>query len=153
MPDDGRKIYRWFTPGIPRPGGSKRAFVNPKTGRAIVTEDCKRSKDWRACVALAGREHFEKPLLGPLRVSFEFHFLRPKGHYGKKGVRPSAPTYPAVRPDVSKCIRSTEDALTGIAWRDDSQIVQQVAVKVYTDSSSGAWIEIEELREVQVERN
>jgi Holliday junction resolvase RusA-like endonuclease len=136
-------MIRFFVPGIPRTAGSKRAFVI--NGRAIVTEDNKRSKNWRAAVALVANEHFLSPYTGPLRATFTFHILRPKGHMGKHGVRPSAPKYPAVRPDVSKTIRATEDALTGIAWKDDAQIVEQIAAKLYTESTAGAWITIEEM--------
>ncbi len=135
-------MIRFFVPGIPRPGGSKRAFV--VKGRAIVTEDNARSKDWRASVAMAADEVIHKPLEGPLRVTFAFLLLRPKGHFGKRGIRNSAPAYPAVRPDTTKCVRSTEDALKGIAWKDDSQIVDQHATKEYSEVS-GAWITVEEL--------
>lgn len=131
----------FFVPGIPKPGGSKRAFVIPKTGRAIVTEDCKGSKDWRTAVAFAATEKIPAWFPGPLRVTFVFYLPRPRGHYGTgrnaPGIRASAPDYPAVRPDTSKLVRSTEDALKGIAWGDDSQIVQQIASKEYVDCLSG----------------
>jgi Holliday junction resolvase RusA-like endonuclease len=35
------------------------------------------------------------------------------------------------RPDVLKLARAAEDALTGIVWRDDSQIVHETLAKVY----------------------
>lgn len=41
--------------GKPQPAGSKRAFVNPKNGRAIVTEDNKKSKPWKQQVAVAAQ--------------------------------------------------------------------------------------------------
>lgn len=121
----------FFVPGIPRPGGSKRGFVIPGTKRVVITEDCKRSKDWRTSVAWAAKEAIQEPLRGALRMEFTFILPRPKGHFGKGGVRKSAPVWPAVRPDTTKLIRSTEDALKGIAYLDDSQIVQQMASKCY----------------------
>lgn len=148
-PTNPRSLWRWiiglnheqvavifFAPGIPAPGGSKRAFV--VGGRAIVTEDCKRSKPWRERVACAARDAYAgPPLNGPLRVEFAFVVPRPKGHFGTgknaRAVRPSAPAYPAVKPDTTKLVRSTEDALKSILWDDDSQIVQQVATKTYGD--------------------
>lgn len=131
--DPGPAEVTFFVPGIPKPGGSKRGFVNPKTGRVMVTEDCLRSKDWRAVVALKAAEVMGErdPMAGPLSARFVFLFLRPKGHYGKRGLRASAPAYPTGRPDTTKLLRSTEDALKAIAWRDDSQIVLQVATKQY----------------------
>lgn len=127
----------FFVPGLPRPGGSKRAFINPKTKRPIVTEDNSRSKDWRASVAQIAAMTVPAPLDGPLEIAFDFFLPRPKGHFGsgRNGgrLKPGAPTWHAVRPDCTKLIRSTEDALSGICWRDDSQIAKQTASKRYAD--------------------
>lgn len=133
----------FFVPGLPRPGGSKKGFYIPKINRVVITEDNKRSRDWKATVALVASEHFKEPLIGALAVRFDFCLPRPKGHYGAKGVKPSAPHYPAVKPDATKLVRSTEDSLTGIAWRDDAQIVHQVAIKRYAEPI-GAWITVAE---------
>jgi Holliday junction resolvase RusA-like endonuclease len=135
---------RFFVPGIPRPGGSKRAFYKAKIKRVVITEDNKHTKDWRNSVAWAAAEAIKTPICGPLEVSFAFCLPRPKGHYGSKGLKPSAPKYPTVKPDTTKLIRSTEDAMKGIAWNDDSQIVHQVANKTYGDKA-GCWITIREL--------
>lgn len=134
------RVLRFRVPGIPRPGGSKRAFVNKKTGRAIITEDCTRSKDWRSVVtafahdAMMGHELFT----GPIAVEFIFYLARPKGHFRTGAhageIRTFAPIYPAVKPDTTKYVRSTEDAMTGIVWRDDAQIVDQTAYKRYCNA-------------------
>ena len=132
----------FWVPGIPKPGGSKRGFYSAKLKRVIITDACKDNKDWKNSVSMNANSHFPNgPLQGPLEVHFEFHIPRPKGHFGKKGVRPSAPQYPAVRPDCTKLIRSTEDALTGIAWDDDSQIVTQLGTKRYSQKA-GAQITV-----------
>jgi Holliday junction resolvase RusA-like endonuclease len=137
---------RFFVPGIPRPGGSKKGFYIKKLNRVVVTEDNKRSKDWRASVGDKAFEAVTAPLAGPLRVTFAFYLPRPKGHFNSRGeVRPSAPKYPTGKPDVTKLIRSTEDAMKGIAWNDDSQIVEQPGSKQYTTGAAGAWIVIEAL--------
>jgi Holliday junction resolvase RusA-like endonuclease len=137
----------FFVPGIPQPGGSKRAFV--VAGHANVTEDAKRSKDWRASVALAGGELFAVPLAGPVALEFHFIFPRPRGHFGTGRnagtVRPGAPRHHVTKPDCTKLARSTEDALKGIAWGDDSQVVWQVITKRYGDRP-GCKIMIRELR-------
>jgi Holliday junction resolvase RusA-like endonuclease len=137
-------VIQFFVPGVPQPGGSKRAFV--VAGRAVVTEDAKRNKPWRASVAMAGHEAHAGPLLdGPLAVSFLFVLARPRGHFTPRGaLRKSAPKHPAVKPDVLKLARSTEDALTGVLWRDDSRTVALVARKVYGDQA-GCWISVSEM--------
>ena len=130
-------VISFFVPGVPQPGGSKRAFVNKKTGRAIVTEDCKRNKPWRSVVVGIAMQALgtAPPLAGPLVVEFTFFILRPKGHFGSgrnsARLKPSAPGWPVVKPDTTKLVRAVEDALTGIAWVDDALIVEQVARKVY----------------------
>lgn len=135
---------RFFVPGIPRPGGSKKGFYIPKLNRVVITEDNPKSKDWRNSVAWAASEVIKTPLTGPLEVRFLFLMTRPKGHFGARGLRPSAPLYPIVKPDVTKLIRSTEDALKGIAWVDDSQVARQQGEKTYADRA-GCWIVIREL--------
>jgi Holliday junction resolvase RusA-like endonuclease len=129
----------FFVPGIPAPGGSKRHI-----GGGRIIEDCKRTKGWRACVALAAMQAGCVPLDGPLTMSIAFWMPRPKGHYRKDGrLKPSAPEYPTTKPDTTKLVRSTEDALKGICWRDDAQVVYQVASKVYAGPNGIAGADIE----------
>jgi Holliday junction resolvase RusA-like endonuclease len=145
----------FFVPGVPQPGGSKKGFVvKTKSGglRANVVEDAKRNAPWRAVVSLAGSEAFLVPLTGPLSVSFSFAMPRPGSHYGTgrnaDKLKPSSPAGHTSKPDITKLIRSTEDALKGIAWVDDSQIVSQSAGKMYTnDRRPGCWIMIQPFNE------
>jgi Holliday junction resolvase RusA-like endonuclease len=146
MGGEAPMIISFFVPGIPRPGGSKR-YLGHRGGKPIIIDDCAKNKDWRAVVALAAKGAMgdRPPLTGPLAFHVEFYFPRPKSHYGKFGLKLSAPEKPMVRPDLTKIARSTEDALTGIAWRDDSQIVTQTFRKIYSVSVVGASIEVKEL--------
>jgi Holliday junction resolvase RusA-like endonuclease len=137
-----------FVPGIAQPGGSKRAFYIPQLKRAVVTDANAKAKDWKSTVAVFARQAYSGPLLdGALNVTMVFHRPRPKGHYGKKGLKPSAPKHPTSKPDVLKLARSTEDALTGIIWRDDSATVVLTISKVYTEEMPGATITIQPLEE------
>lgn len=119
--------------GSAKPAGSKRGFL--RGGRVIVTDANPNAKPWKLQVAqvageaMAGRELIE----GPLEVSFQFFRARPKGHYGKKGFSAAgrAMPYPTGRPDVLKLARGVEDALTGIVWGDDAQIVRELLAKEY----------------------
>ena len=122
--------------GNAKPAGSKRAMVNKYTGKANVRDACKGSKDWKALVSLAAREHAPEELLdGPLYVSMTFWQLRPKSHSytGKRAylLRDDAPQFPTGKPDVLKLARAVEDALTGVIWRDDAQIVAELIRKEY----------------------
>lgn len=139
----------FFVAGQPVPGGSKKAFVNSRTGRVNLVDDSgRRGKDWRADVRAAAQEVYKGPLLdGPLAVAFVFVQRRPAGHYGtgrnRGKLKANAPPYPIGKPDVTKLIRSTEDALKGILWTDDSRIVVQFGEKNYGDNP-GARITIKE---------
>jgi len=144
-------MIEFFVPGIPKTAGSKRAFVNPKTGRAIVTEDCRRSKDWQAVVAHEAAEEYSGPLLhGPLWVRMHFWLPRPKAHYhtGKRSglLRDVAPEWHAKRPDALKMARAVEDALTGVLWVDDAQIADERLTKHYGERP-GVVVRVQQLED------
>lgn len=128
----------FFVPGLAAPGGSKTATVVRRKGGEIVTvngrplvtmrDAGKNNKEWRATVALFARQAYQgDPLSVPLDVRFEFVVQRPMSHYRggdrERGVKLTAPRYPAKKPDGLKLSRSTEDACTGILWADDCQNV------------------------------
>ena len=130
------EVLSFFVAGTPAPGGSKKAFV--RGGRAVVVDDAKNNASWRERVAAVASGHHRGPLLdAPLAVTFVFFTLRPRGHYGggrnAARLKPSAPRYPTTKPDALKLARSTEDALSGVVWRDDSTTVDLVVRKRYGD--------------------
>lgn len=151
MPD----VVEFFVPGHAAPGGSKKAFRHATTGKVIVMDDAKGNKEWRSSVAKFGYEAMigKKPLEGPLFVSFTFFQTRPKGHYGSGRnaavLKPSAPRFPTARPDTTKLIRAAEDALKGISWLDDAQIVHQIGRKVYGERP-GLRIQIKQIGEERI---
>jgi Holliday junction resolvase RusA-like endonuclease len=131
--------------GIPAPGGSKRGFLHKATGRVIVVDACRRSKDWKALVSHAAAEAYAgEPLVGPVALEVEFRMPRPKAHYTTRGLRATAPEHHTRVPDATKLLRSTEDALTGICWHDDAQVAVQVVRKVYHEQP-GARIVVQRL--------
>lgn len=137
------RTLRFTVFGAAEPAGSKRAFV--VNGRAVVTDANRKSKGWKAAVAEKAGEVYSGELLdGPLQVVFTFYRPRPASHYGTgrnaDKLKPSAPAFPATRPDVLKLARGVEDALTGIVWRDDARIVTEVLRKRWGNPAS---VEIE----------
>lgn len=134
----GRSVT-FEVPGRAQPAGSKRAFPIKRKGGKIgvaVTDANPESRAWKERVALKaaeacrGMDIFE----GPLRLKVVVCLLRPAGQLKKSGgLKKGARICPAVRPDITKLIRGIEDALNGLAWRDDSQIVEQEAMKLYAD--------------------
>ena len=133
--------------GKPATAGSKRAFHSKKTGKTWITDDCTRGKEWRATVRAAAVEQRLTAELyrGPILLLVRFHLARPKSHYrtGKNAgsLKDSAPAFPTTKPDTTKLLRAIEDALTGIIWEDDAQVVFQIVSKAYA-SLPGATVRV-----------
>lgn len=119
--------------GTPAPQGSLKAFVLGK--RAVMTSANKHTMPWRMTVRqqLIDAGHGIELLDSPVRIIMEFHMPRPKGHYGKKGVRKSAPLHPTVKPDLDKLARAVLDALTGVVLWDDARVVSIEASKKWAN--------------------
>jgi Holliday junction resolvase RusA-like endonuclease len=138
--------YEFFVPGKPQTAGSKRAFPHRTTGRIIVVDDCKGGKVWRKAVQYHAGTVCKAMLAGPLAVSVVFVMPRPLSHRKKDGTTaPGAPRYHIVKPDTTKMLRAIEDALTGVAWIDDAQVIVQTAAKRYAryGEEPGARVTIE----------
>jgi len=148
----------FFVPGIPRPAGSKVGFaiVNKATGQPVykdgriltrVKESGKHTAAWRADVKHFAYQHYgdREPMAGPLVLSVVFYLRRPQGHYGTGRnaalLKDFAPVYPMSQPDTTKLLRAVEDALTGILWLDDAQVVTQIGLKRY-GPTPGALIKV-----------
>ena len=124
-----------------------RAFM-PKRGKfPIVTADNAKTKPWRqeiagACLA----ELPEGEAAGsnvPFRVAIGFFFERPKSVNKRISDK-------VTRPDLDKLARAVLDALTGIAFVDDSQVVDLHCTKNF-GSPARAEITVEEALPPQVE--
>ena len=119
-------------PGIPVPQGSTRAFVVKGKGgapaRAVTTAANPRTKGWRNDVAALALEHAPPALwTGPVLISMAFRFPRPASVPRHKR------EWPVTKPDLDKLIRAIYDALTGIVWKDDAQVVSSSESKSYDD--------------------
>jgi Holliday junction resolvase RusA-like endonuclease len=64
---------------------------------------------------------------GPLAVSIVVQLLKPKS------APKNRPVWPIVRPDADNYGKLVLDALNGILWRDDSQVVDLRIQKVYAE--------------------
>jgi len=64
-------------------------------------------------------------LIGPVDLRVDFFMPRPKSHYRLSGTGPlkdGAPVYHVQKPDATKLLRSVEDALNDVVWKDDVQV-------------------------------
>jgi crossover junction endodeoxyribonuclease RusA len=138
--------------GIPAAQGTARAFV--AGGKARIATDANRTNSpigaWRAAIATEARREYGdiEAARGPIRIVAELSWPRPKAHYRAgtpaKGLRPLAPALKASKPDVDKAARALLDALTGIAYADDAQVVELKVSKLWGETP-GAVIAITEI--------
>lgn len=149
--------------GAAQTAGSKRSFVplhrttkqpfrNRRGGIVVSTiDDNPKGKDWKAAIAMTARNVYRGPLLDcAVSVTMRFYRPRPKGHFGKNGLNATGREshWPTTKPDVLKLARCAEDALTGVVWRDDAQIVFELIEKLWGEPARME-IEIEPASEVQ----
>jgi len=128
-------VIHFTVPGIAAPQGSKKAF-RTKGGRIALVESSPNVKPYRASVASAAYAAGAKVLHGPIFITVVFQFVRPKSHYTAKGALRDAAPRNVGKPDIDKLCRAVLDALTGIAYADDSQVVALDASKVYGPTAS-----------------
>lgn len=114
--------------GHPEPQGSTKAFIPKGWNRAVITSDNKKVKPWRQQIAGTAIDTpgmvLWKREQGGVNMTLVFVLARPASL--KKSW-----TVANKKPDMDKLQRAVFDALTGIAYEDDSQIVAVHAVKAY----------------------
>lgn len=131
-----RELVQFFVRGKCEPAGSKKAV--PMGRRWGVVDDNPAAEGWKKSVAgvamveMNGRQPYE----GPMRVSMTFLLERPKSHYLTDGrslsVAGRAFICHTQRPDALKLARAVEDAMSGVVYVDDNQIVEEHLLKRWT---------------------
>lgn len=115
-------------PGEPRPLARPRFsgdnVYNPSAGHIRDWARAAQPHERAACVA----PH------GPVRIDLTFEFARPQSHRRARGaLKDTAPLFHVSTPDVDNLAKLALDAMNGRFYRDDSQVVELTARKVYTD--------------------
>ena len=107
--------------------GSTRSFVNPKTNRVVTLADNKSLKQWTIDARWQARAAKVPMIYKPhgVRVFARVEFVKPKT---------AKQSTPSVRPDCDKLLRAILDALTGVGYADDSQVVYAAIEKAYGPS-------------------
>lgn len=121
--------------GVPVPQGRPRAFKMPNG--AVRVYDPENSRDWKRTV-LAQVLVFkpERPSAAALALSCAFTFPRPKS-------LPKRIVNHVRRPDCSNLVKAIEDALNGVVYLDDSQIVKLEVTKTYGETPGVAILVVE----------
>jgi crossover junction endodeoxyribonuclease RusA len=111
--------------GVAQPKGSTRAFMPKGAAFPVVTTTNRSLKAWQYAVQRAAGLEFDRQVQGPIALLATFYLPRPKST--RKG------SYHLKKPDLDKLTRAIGDALTGTAYRDDSEIVSIHTHKCYAD--------------------
>jgi Holliday junction resolvase RusA-like endonuclease len=98
--------------------------------------DPKESKDYKKYVSLIARQHApKKPIEDPVSVSLKIYRQIPESTTKKdRALFLAGIKRPVVKPDNSNYAKGIEDALNGIIYKDDSQIVDLTISKFYSDN-------------------
>ena len=116
-------IYTFTIPGPPVAKGRPRFTV--RAGRAIIfTPEKIRSWDNAAKLIIWRGMGGKQPLEGPVSVEFRLCMPKPKKLKRK---------HHTIKPDIDNLIKSGFDAMNGIVFIDDAQVVMLVARKEYSD--------------------
>lgn len=81
----------------------------------------------------------------PVDLIMTFYFRRPKNDYKKDGsLKPSAPTYHTIRPDVDNLAKAVMDAMTHCGfWKDDSQVIRLEVIKRWAQGNLEPGVNVE----------
>ena len=87
-----------------------------------------------------------QPFEQAVRFIIVFYMPRPKSHYrtGKysKLLKSNHPTYHVFKPDIDNLVKMIADIMNGKFYKDDSQIAQLKAEKLYCDANEKPRTEI-----------
>lgn len=116
--------------GIPKPKGSLKPFTYQKEGKTkVAMSRDKKHVDWENLVRNEAQRHAQNGYsTNPLRIKLEFYLTKPKSRIRKYS---NPYPYPSTRPDLDKLVRSILDSLTGVLFKDDSQVCEIEAFKMY----------------------
>lgn len=131
MKPDPECILRFSVPGKPMPQARPRAFSRGGHARVYSPVAGTSKADLAKAfleIAWGYNEADWKPWEGPVCIHIEYRFLSPKT--GWKGKEHTG------RPDLDNLDKLVMDGLSGIAFRDDSQIVAKFSCKSYADQES-----------------
>ncbi len=123
-------MVRFAVDGVPMPK------ERPRLDRGGRVHTPKKTRDYEAAVraaayeAMAGRE----PISGGVRLDVGIYLPVPKSWPEHRRLDAlSGGLMPTMRPDGDNCYKAVADALNGVCYRDDGQIVIGGFVKYYSE--------------------
>lgn len=126
---------RIVVPGNPVGKGRPRAFQTRGARRTIKMHTPEKTRAYEDAVALAGKLAMQgrEPLGGPVAMRLDIFMQIPASwSKAKREAALLGGVMPISKPDASNVLKAVEDALNGIAYIDDSQIIDVWVRKRYS---------------------
>ena len=135
---------KFTVPGIPIAQPRQRSRVMNIGGKSMAqnyTPTKAPINTFKAAVQMAASQAFSGELLtGPVFLRLSFRLDRKKHQTKKRGDNP--PLYGNKKPDLDNLMKGVCDALNGVVWRDDSQVVEVCMVKTIAAGSESPGVDV-----------
>lgn len=137
--------FRFRIPGKPVPKlrprigwrGRKPCLINPQT----------EIENWYRSLLIGAIGPVRPIFTGPVVTNYEFCFKRPKSHFKKSGgLKKGAPEQHTQKPDLDNLIKFINDCCNKIIFKDDTQIVLDYSIKLWTPGDAETLIVIREFK-------
>ncbi len=145
-------MLKFDIPGVPVGKGRPRAA---RSGRHIRLYTPEKTASYEGVIALTARQAMAGACLleGPLATSLDIRLPIPQSWSARKQAAALAGTeHPTKKPDVDNVIKAIFDALNGVVWDDDTQVVQVMVRKRYA-AVPGVAVEIAEVTRLEVQES
>lgn len=116
----------------------QRPRFNVKNGRAYTPQQTVNYENYvKVCYMDYMNQFGWEPLKGPIKAEIEVFMQIPKSDSKKmKEAKISGKIRPQVKPDVDNLCKTILDALNGLAYDDDKQVVECTVKKYYGEEPS-----------------
>ena len=127
-------------------GGNARMYTPDKIGKKGARKPHP-VVAFKAAIQAAVRREWTEVSVRPFSVNCEYWFPRPASKTFK--TRENPVLWHTAKPDIDNIDKAVKDCLTGIVWKDDSQIVKGSSAKFVArpKSAPGVLLTIEELED------
>ena len=123
-------MISFTVPGDPVAQPRHKVSVRGKKPVAYIPDD-HAIHGYKQAIQLAGKVAMagQAPVEGPVSLRVWLHIARPKSHSKARRLDRNH----TQKPDASNVLKGLEDALNGVCWLDDSQIVDARISKRWTE--------------------
>ncbi|MBR1418687.1 MAG: RusA family crossover junction endodeoxyribonuclease [Synergistaceae bacterium] len=140
------KIFKFEVPGAAVPQGRPRLTTIGGYARAYDPPKCKAYKEFvRECAIAQCRPDLNNLYLGAVEIKVTEYRAIPKSWSKVRQLKAlNGVIKPIIKPDTDNILKIIKDALNGVMWKDDAQVVHDDITKVY-DAEPRVTVEVEYL--------